>query len=168
MKKHVSIIALFLSLSLHMKCDNELIKEKLESCPEVTGRQISSHKCYTIPKAIFRGVLWPSDEEPYFLVWLIKDGNEKFIEIDCSENFYSKRSLESSMEISLDTLGQDINYKVKFKESKHMYLNITLPSSKKGYDISAYESMDDDTIIAYMDLSEDIVDHGHFGIFIIE
>jgi hypothetical protein len=123
---------------------------------------------YEIPKAIFRGVLWPNKGKKFFTIWIIDDDQEKFFELKSPPEFVNyEKEVTGNWEFRvIEKSDISKNYLVRKKDGSKS-LHMELPIKKREYSFSVLNNSSGHEIVIFMDISEQIVDTGLFGYVII-
>ena len=162
MRNIISFVAILMVL---ISCDKIRTPIPLHT---VKVNALSDHrvdtKSYEIPKAIFRGVLWPTIDRQDFTIWIIDRGKEFFLHVPPPPGFatYNKEVTEN-WQISQSNLSEDkVLYSVQRKDSTKA-VKIELPICKREYSFAVLNNDDGEEMVVFMNISEDVVDKGLFG-----
>jgi hypothetical protein len=142
---------------------NAPISVNIESAKALTNHIIAISS-YRIPNGIFRGVLWPSKENPNFKVWLIEKGKEVYFDIGTPSEFTTyERGSSEEWKITLTESSNAFKTYSAHKIDGSKSLQFVLPKKRREYSFSVLMNSEGNEILIFMDISEDIVDKGLFG-----
>ncbi|MCP4351215.1 MAG: hypothetical protein GY795_37600 [Desulfobacterales bacterium] len=162
MKKNLNVIIIFLLL---ISCSEITAPVRSQ---EVKAIAVSDHtlfvQSYELPKGIFRGVLWPTEDAQWFEIWIIKNRKEIFFNIPPPSGFANyKNEVTKDWEINLSkVVGNKVVYFARRKDGKKI-IEVELPVKKRKYTFSVLKNAVEEEILIFMDISEDIADKGLFG-----
>ena len=128
-----------------------------------------SIQSYEIPEGVFRGVLWPSQDNINIQIWLIDGSKEIFYDIPAPSGFnkYEKETTEDWNFKFLDSIEDKQIYAASKKDNSKT-VQIELPLKKRRYSFNALKNLKGDEMIVFMDISETVRDIGLFGYAVIE
>ncbi len=123
---------------------------------------------YEIPKSIFRGVLWPGDENENFKIWSIIWEEEKYHNIPAPKEFIDYKVVTEQWNIRIVKKVGDVRvYRIE-KNDKSKSMELELPIGKREYSFSVFENDSKNELLIFMDISEFIKDKGLFGYVMIQ
>lgn len=134
-------------------------------------RVISTNKVvfrgFDIPKGIFKGVLWPSENNDDFQIWTIEGDEEKFYNVHVLENFTSNKEVTRQWNVKeINGSNNTRRYTIQRKD-KAKSVELELPVKKRDYSFAVLQNDLSDELILFMDISENIEDKGLFGYILI-
>lgn len=158
-------IGFYITVLLIIGC-TEMIGPEATDLARASSETIQnlSVQSYRIPKGIFRGVLWPSPNKPFFQIWLIKGSKDVYYDIPAPEKF-EEYEMEVTTEWVFQLFKSNDHEKIYMarKKDNSKEVRITLPEKNREYTFNVLKNSHDDEIIIFMDISEAVIDIGLFG-----
>jgi hypothetical protein len=119
---------------------------------------------YQIPRGKFRGILWPTPDNPNFRIW-VTNHEEHYYPIPAPHGFVFEKTVTEDWEIKI--IGQqekEILYSLE-RKNKPCSMQIKLPIKKRGYDFYVLKGNGGNEVIVFGDIAgEPVFDwNGLFG-----
>lgn len=136
---------------------------------KVVSNHVIETKSYEIPKAIFRGVLWPSETTREFRIWIISNNKELFYNIPAPSGFAGdNKDVTADWMVKVNEMSSDrIIYLAERKDGSKS-LKLEIPVKKRPYSFSVLKNASGTELLLFMDISEETVDRGLFGYVVIK
>ena len=163
-----NLIPLFICCIFLTACGPFSPKENKLVKIDYSSNAILGFKSYTIPRGIFRGVLWPEPGNPNFDIWLSGD---KFFKIKAPPQAASWTSwIPNRGQLIVKEIASSKNrmkYSITWKGAEKILI-IELPRKKRKYHFEMLGNEVGEETIVFMDIDEIISDTGLFGYVVMK
>lgn len=162
----IRIIIFFIIMALLTACGN-LEKPIPSKMVKILSHNTMAFKEYEIPRSIFRGVLWPSEENGNFQIWTIKGQKENYYNISAPNDFAINTEVTDQWDVGgVKDTGKTKIFRIT-KKDKSKSIELEVPIKKRNYNFAVLENEAKENLILFMDISESIMDKGLFGYILI-
>lgn len=125
-------------------------------------------KSYTIPKGIFRGVLWPKSKQAFFQIWITIGNNDVFYDISVPDEVIPYNKDITGKWSFTPQKKHTIQQFLAKKKNSSKRVQLILPKRKVPFVFRVLENGNGDEMIIFMNIAEKIIHEGLFGYILIK